>query len=80
MHKFYRYHKLDLQPVKSIIEAISRLVLTDRMWKGIIAKCIFICSQSYINAETLYEGTMFLDSLENESMAEAYGKIRKDCL
>lgn len=78
MHKFYRYHKLDLQHVKNIIEVISRLVLTGRMWKGIVAKCIFISkSQSYVSSETLYEGTVFLDSLENESMAQAYGKNKK---
>lgn len=54
MYKFYRYHKLGLQHVKNIMEVISLLVLTDRMWKGIAAKCTFISkSQSYVSSETI---------------------------
>lgn len=41
MHKFYRCQKLGLQHVKNIIEIISLLLHTDRMWKGIVMYIFF---------------------------------------
>lgn len=45
VHKFYRCQKLGLQHVKNIIEIISRLLHTDRMWKGIVMYIFFSKNQ-----------------------------------